>query len=180
MSSDFLIIIEVYLSSKNIKYDFIKENRFFFEMKSQAKEYKHTYFFIIEMPEDSKRIEGPNFYIIPSLNPLYQNQTTIIINEFCLNSYSTPKNRSLFKIDLISNTSDPSPLIKIFEIFVENHLKQNEGAKIIYQIAFNQEIFQSEYSFTHNNNVIVTCNNYSSYDLDFYYVSSLLKKETIR
>lgn len=131
------------------------------------------------MPEECKRVEGPNFYIIPSMNPLYQNESNIIVNEFCLNTYSAPKNRSWFKIDLISKNSDTSNLKKIFEIFVDNHLKQNEGSKLIYQIAFINEIFSYEYAFNQNSNVIVTFNDYASSDLDFYYVNSLYNIETI-
>ena len=170
VSADFLIINEVYLSSKNMKYELNKENGFYFEEKLKEKKYKLTYYFIFEAPEDSKRVEGPNFYIIPPKNPLYQNESCIIVNEFCQNSYSSPKNRFLFKIDIFSSFVDLEYLKKVFNIFVENHLKDNLTYLLIYQNAFSQEISVNEYIFNHDKNCILTRNNYDNFDLDFYYV----------
>jgi hypothetical protein len=129
-----------------------------------------SFYFIIEGSEENKKLEGPNFYIIPTNDPLYNNQYTIIVNEFCINSYSTPRNRSLFKFDIISNSPDEEGLKKTFSIFIENHLKLNPSHKLIYEFAFCQELSLSQFSSITTENMIVTQNEYKDFDLDFYYV----------
>lgn len=134
------------------------------------KEYKLSYYFIIENTDEGKKLEGPNFYIITANDNKYNNHSTIIVNEFCINSYSSPKNRSLFKFDLISKSPDQELLKKIFSIFTEDYLKINPLHKLIYEIAFCQEILVSQNSSVHSDNMIVTQNEYFDFDLDFYYV----------
>ncbi len=129
-----------------------------------------SYYFIIEGSEETKKLEGPNFYIIPPNDPFYNNQYTIIVNEFCINSYSTPRNRSLFKFDIISNSPDQEGLKKTFSIFIESYLKLNPSHKLIYEIAFSQELTLSQFSSIITENMIVTQNEYKDFDLDFYYV----------
>lgn len=134
--------------------------------------FKHTQLIIIENPEDPRKIEGPNFYIIPANDSVYKNDEAILINEFTINSYSAPRNRCLFKFDIISNSNDPSNLRKTYLIFIENYLKRNPSHTVIYELGLSNEITANDFeSENHNDHIIITRNDHKSFDLDFYYVT---------
>lgn len=142
---------------------------------------RFTSFYVIEGEDEKRKIkEGPVIFKVEKDDHFYQNAYGLTVYEFFMNSNSVPRNRSMLEVIIniaegVDEVEFISQCSQISDSFFKHHLNglnQDDSSKfsLIASFKFYQEIRKNTINVNQSSrDIIITENNYTDIDLDYYY-----------